>query len=317
MSQEQPGPPPVDPWSDGSETEQLTQPASYPPAPWETGPTEVPAPGPWHPPVQPPVRPADVIGYEPPTGGRRRPVVVLAVVVVALLLAGGVVLGRVLLHHDGTGSGTGTGALGSTGAPAQGQPNGPSTVPSSAAQAGPSGTGTPGAPSDSPTPAPSLPPGRPQSPGDALALTDTQAATELGTEADEDGPAIAVLAGSWVPQVDGKCVGVAVDIQPSFVPDGTPDTPHVTVQQILAFHLSLHQRFGALTARQSQLGIGADTATSGPCAGQLIWNSVVPRTFGTSQEAIAWCDANVPPVHECLARYVARHGETSRAVERG
>ena len=117
--------------------------------------------------------------------------------------------------------------------------------------------------------------------------------------------------------MDGKCVCVSVDIQPNYVPDGTPDTPHVTIQQILAFHLSLHKRLNALTVRQRQLGIGGDTATSGPCAGQVIWNSVVPPTFASAQEANAWCGANAPPVHECLARYVARPDEVSRAVERG
>ena len=343
MSQEPPTPP-VDPWADASETEQITQPASYPQAPWLSGPAEAAAPAPQQPPdvianepagdgrrapwlsgpteaaapapQQRPVRPPDIIANEPAGDGRRAPIVVLAVVVVALLLAGGFVLFRSLSHDNGTDDRTG--AHGTTGTSTTGQPTGPSSPtvaePASTGPASTAASATPGTASLSPSPPT---PGRPQTPADALALTDGQAATELGTQADENAPAVAALAGSWVPQVDGKCVGVKVDIEPSFVPDGTPETPHVTIQQILAFHLSLHSRFGALTVRQSQLGIGADTATSGPCAGLVIWNSVVPKTFGTAQDANAWCDANVPPVNECLARYVARPGEVSKGVERG
>ena len=299
MSQEPPTQP-VDPWADATETEQFTQ-----PAPWQPGQpgTPVPPPAP------------DVIEHGRLGGGNRGPLVALAALLVVVLVVGGIGLNRVLSRGHGGDAGTGT--IGTTGSSAAGRPAGASTGGSAPSPTAPATTDTPGTPSDSPTPAPSTTSGRPQSPEDAQVLTDAQAATELGTEADEDGPAVANLAGSWVPQVDGKCVGVSVDIQPNYIPDGTPDTPHVTIQQILAFHLSLHKRFNALTVRQSQLGIGSDTATSGPCAGQVIWNSVVPRTFGSAQEANAWCDVNVPPVHECLARYVARPGEVSRAVERG
>ena len=45
--------------------------------------------------------------------------------------------------------------------------------------------------------------------------------------------------------------------------------------------------------------------------------SVVPTPFTSSDEAIAWCDANVPPVDECLARLVTDGLERSKAVVRG
>jgi hypothetical protein len=124
------------------------------------------------------------------------------------------------------------------------------------------------------------------------------------------------LAGSWVPQVSSKCVGIRVDIEPSYFPDGVADVEHVTIQQVLAFNLSMHNRFGALTVRPTQLGIDSDRATSGPCAQQAVWTSVVPRQFSSAQDANSWCAANMPPVQECGARYVARSGERSSLVMR-
>jgi hypothetical protein len=80
-------------------------------------------------------------------------------------------------------------------------------------------------------------------------------------------------------------VGIPVDIQPNWIPDGIIDTPSVTIQQILAFHLSLHSRFGALTVRQTQVGIAGDTATSGACANQIVWFSIVPNPFTSADQA--------------------------------
>lgn len=177
---------------------------------------------------------------------------------------------------------------------------------------------TPPLPSPAPTtdsPSPQSP-ARPTAPDDALALTDQQATDELTLESTEDGPALAPLAGGWVPQVSNKCVGVQVDIGPNWIPDGQDDTAHVTIQQILGFQLSLHARFGALTVRPTQLGVASDQATSGPCAHLTIWGSVVPQRFSSAGQANAWCNANVPPVRECDARYVARPGERSTQVER-
>jgi hypothetical protein len=107
-----------------------------------------------------------------------------------------------------------------------------------------------------------------------------------------------------------------VDLGPGWFPDGNDDTDHVTIQQILGYHLSMHNRFGALTVRPTQLGITSDQATSGPCANLTIWTSVVPQRYGSATDANAWCAANVPPVRECDARYVARPGEKSTQVER-
>jgi hypothetical protein len=78
----------------------------------------------------------------------------------------------------------------------------------------------------------------------------------------------------------------------------------------------MHRRFGALTVRLKQLGIDSDRATSGLCAQQMVWSSVVPQQFSSAQDANAWCAANVPPVQECGARYVARPGERSSLVMR-
>jgi hypothetical protein len=44
--------------------------------------------------------------------------------------------------------------------------------------------------------------------------------------------------------------------------------------------------------------------------------SIVPHSFGSASDANAWCAANVPPVRECAARYVARPGENSKLVLR-
>jgi hypothetical protein len=167
-----------------------------------------------------------------------------------------------------------------------------------------------------PTPTATPVPGRPTTPDDALALADERAIDELNLEADESAQRVPALQGSWVPQVSSKCVGIPVDIGPDWFPDGMDDTPHITIQQLLAFHLSMSQHFGALTVHPTQLGVRIDQATTGPCAGQTIWTSVVPRTFGSAQDANAWCSANLPPIRECGARYVARPGESSTLVLR-
>ncbi|MEV6527250.1 hypothetical protein AB0M43_35505 [Longispora sp. NPDC051575] len=156
----------------------------------------------------------------------------------------------------------------------------------------------------------------PTNPADAQSLADADAGSELARKADESSRQVAGLVGTWVAQVSGKCVGVAADIGTDWFPDGTDDTARITVQQILGYHLAMGQRFGAVTVRPTQLGIPSDSATSGPCTGQPIWMSVVPRGYATPAEANAWCAANIAPVRECEARYVAPPGERSRAVTR-
>jgi hypothetical protein len=164
-------------------------------------------------------------------------------------------------------------------------------------------------------PAP-FPSDRPTTPDQALTLTGQQALDELLLEATEAASQVATLAGTWVPQVSSKCVGVSVDIAPDWFPDGVDDTPHVTAQQMLAFHLSLHSRFGAVTLLPTQVGVLRDQATAGPCLGQTVWMSIVAQQFGSAADANAWCEVNMPPVRECGARYVARTGEQSTFVLR-
>ncbi|GAA1740318.1 hypothetical protein [Luedemannella helvata] len=153
---------------------------------------------------------------------------------------------------------------------------------------------------------------RPVTPEQALTLTDQQAMDELHLEMNESASQVAGLVGTWVPQVSSKCVGISVDIGPDWVADGVDETVHVTLQQIVAFHISLHNRFGAVTLLPTQAGIPRNQATSGPCAGETTWMSIVPQRFADADGANAWCDVNVPPVRECAARYVAGPGERSK-----
>jgi hypothetical protein len=254
-----------------------------------------PPPLPLPPPLVGPAGPAP----RPVPALRRRRVLVAALLIpVALLVLGiGVGVGRISAANTKANQGsTGT----DTGVPT------PLPVPTPT---------TPPTPVVSSPPA-TAPPGRPTTPDQALTLTDQQALDELSLETTESGPALTGLAGAWIPQVSSKCVGISVDIAPSWVPDGVDDTPHVTVQQILAFQLSLHNRFGALTLLPTQVGVPSNQATAGPCQGRTVWMSVVPQQFGTADAANAWCSVNVPPVRECAARYVARPGEDSRLVLR-
>jgi hypothetical protein len=294
-------PPPTDPWADATAAEEITPRVIY-------------AAG--ADPVGVDVEDASGTGEAAPARRGRRVVVLVAVATIVVVAGAGVVVGRELSRHNTTGGPSHGPSV--AGPPAAGVPvagTAPSGTPSAApspsdpapASAASASAGTSGpSPVDSP---------RPTDPDGAMALTDKQATAELNREADEDGDVVAGLAGHWVPQVDGKCVGLTVDIQPSWAPDGKPDTPSVTVQQILAYHLALHQRFEALTARPSQVG-DPDVPTSGPCAGHSLWYSVVTTTFDSDTAANAWCDAHGLPVHECLARYVPKPDESAKTTER-
>jgi len=166
----------------------------------------------------------------------------------------------------------------------------------------------PGVSKKAPTPPPTGP--------DALAaLDETDAKAKLRRQAAKDAGQVAALAGTWVPQVSSKCAGVKVDIGPGWEPDGRAETSSVTMAQIAAFHASLRDRFGALTARPTTIGIKKDKGTRGACAGLPVWLSLVPQSFGNPASANAWCDANEVPVHECGARSVVPGG-TSRFVGR-
>jgi hypothetical protein len=159
-------------------------------------------------------------------------------------------------------------------------------------------------------------PGRPVIPEHALALTEQEALDELNREVTDDASQVADLAGAWLPQVSSKCVGISVDIGPNWIPDGVDDTVHVTLQQILAYHIGLHNRFNAVLLLPTQAGLLRDQASVGPCAGSTTWMSAVPIRFASAADANAWCAANVPPVRECDARYFAGPGERSTMVLR-
>jgi hypothetical protein len=188
--------------------------------------------------------------------------------------------------------------------------------PAPAGAGRPAGSTQPAGTTAAPPVVASTPP-RPTEPAQALALTDPLAGRELSRQVAEDAAGIAGLAGRWVPQVSSKCVGVSVDVGPNWIPDGRSETAHVSVRQILAFHLSLRSRFGARTVLPRQLGIARDAPESGPCAHRPVWMSVVPEPFDTAADANSWCAGNVPPVRECQARYVAPPGERSTTVPRG
>lgn len=277
--------PPDEPYTSPSYTSAY-QPASYEPAPHQPVPYEAPPPG---------YQPTAYVpgpGGRPPRSGR---VVALAAAGIAVLLGlvGVAVTAGVLTRHTSTHAGASP-------------PVGP--VPPT--------TTAPPVPTPTPSPTPSVP-GRPTRPADALTLTDQQAVDELTLEADEAASALSAVQGGWVPQVSSKCVGISVDIAPNWMPDGTTETAHVTIQQILAFHLSMHATFNAVTVRPTQVGIRGDRATSGACGGQMIWMSVVPQRYGSAADANAWCATNVPPVKECAARFVAGPGQSSTLVLRG
>src|SRR5665647_1594936 len=142
-------------------------------------------------------------------------------------------------------------------------------------------------------------------PASALKLTASGAASQLLATSQQNATLLQPLVGSWAPQVSSKCAGIPVDIQPRWIPDGVTDTQSVTIQQILAFNLSLQQRFGAITVLPMQIGISSDRPGSGACQGQTVWMSIVPNAFTNSKDAAAWCGINVPPADECYVRLVA------------
>lgn len=100
--------------------------------------------------------------------------------------------------------------------------------------------------------------------------------------------------------MSSKCTGLDVDIKGG-KPDGTTDTYSVSTPQILAFHLSLGNKYSAVTTEWSSL---SDRATTGPCAGKNVWIALIPRTYPTAGKALNVCDEYRFPYGECAARYI-------------
>jgi len=151
----------------------------------------------------------------------------------------------------------------------------------------------------------------PTTPAEALTLSTTQAATGLDWLVDRDRPAVADLADSWVPQVSSKCAGLTVDLGPGYQPDGIVDTTGVTEPQILALHVALSQRYGAVTTTPEILGIKRSPSV---CKGQPLWISLVPQRQPSAQRALQWCADAGFPVQECAARWVVPPGATGTRV---
>ena len=139
-------------------------------------------------------------------------------------------------------------------------------------------------------------------------VTASEAASQLLAASKQGASRLQPLVGSWVPQVSSKCVGIPVDVEPKWIPNGVTDIQSVTIQQILGFNLSLQQRFGAITVLPTQVGISSDVPGSGACKGQTVWMSIVPKLFTHAKGATRWCSINVPPAGECQARLVSARG---------
>lgn len=142
-------------------------------------------------------------------------------------------------------------------------------------------------------------------PASALNATTGESASQLLAASKEGAPQLQSLVGSWAPQVSSKCVGIPVDIEPRWIPDGVTDIQSVSIQQILAFNLSLKQRFGAVTVLPTQIGMSSDRPRVGACKGQTVWMSMVPKQFAHAADASRWCAVNIPPADECQPRFVS------------
>jgi len=186
---------------------------------------------------------------------------------------------------------------------------GPGTSPST--DTGVEGTADSSASETTPAPTASPTPTA-LTPETALLLDPATAQRELQTLVQAEAATVASLAGSWVPQVSSKCPGLAVDIEPAFVPDGEVDTAAVTAPQILAFHLALTSRYGAVTTTAAVLG---SESLPSICSADTLWVSLVPQRFAAADPALAWCAAGGIPVDECGARRVVPAGTDGTVVE--
>lgn len=164
---------------------------------------------------------------------------------------------------------------------------------------------------EDPSPEPSTPPASEASspavgtPAWALTLPEDEALDLLRGGAEAHSGFVAALAGSWVPQVSSKCRGLTVDIGPEWFPDGEPETVSVSDSQILAFHLALFDRHGALMTTAQLLGSQSIPAT---CSADSLFVSLVPIEFPSAAQANDWCGAQGYPPGECGARLVLEPG---------
>lgn len=183
-------------------------------------------------------------------------------------------------------------------------------------------TPTTGSPTAEPTGSPSstgptvtapAPPSLATTPQQAMALSSRQARMQLETNRQNDKRATADLRYSWVPQVSSKCEGLDnVDIKPSWFPNGSPDTYGLSAQQILAFHLALANRDGALMVTDRDVG---DRMVLSVCAGETMWMAIIPKSFNSADAANAWCDRHGYPLGECAARWVVTPGKSGAEVK--
>lgn len=150
-------------------------------------------------------------------------------------------------------------------------------------------------------------------PQQALKLTSSEARAQLKEHRELDRDSLDSVLYSWAPQVSSKCEGLDnVDLKPAWFPDGRAETNNLTVQQILAFHLSLANRDGALLITDRDVG---DRTVFSGCSGRTMWMALIPKSFRSATAANRWCDRNGYPVGECAARYVVDAGESGAKVK--
>ena len=115
-----------------------------------------------------------------------------------------------------------------------------------------------------------------------------------------------LVAGTWLPQVSSKCAGLtSVDTADSSgrwaYPDGVPESypDGISDIDIARFHEALIERYEDVLLTREQ-------RTEGPCEGRDVWVSMVRGAYATQDEAQSWCDRQLLPERECLARQVTQ-----------
>lgn len=299
---------------------QQTPPDSPSPGPTAAGPRETgaddatrsiaqsPAPPPsqgaW--PAEPPPVPTTGPDQRPTPGVRRRGRAALAVATVILLIAAAAGAAWWFMRDD---QGPVSSADRTAAAPTSGE-----TVSSSPAVPDESDGTAILSPSSTSSPSATSSPRPDTLTSDAaLSLSAAAAQADLLRRTKRDARQLAGLADSWVPQVSSKCTGIAVDMGPGYMPDGTVDVGAVSVQQILAMQIALENRHQALTTTAVDVGIDQKAGTS--CPSKTIWMSLVPRSFASAQGALGWCETEGYPQGECAARWLVAPGLSGTKME--